>query len=154
MEELLKINFPNYKIFDASNKLLIEIIKIEQLCLNIPQLIMFVKRNENNKEYFKIYENDSGVNDIKWLFFNNDNYFHFQGRNKENLKMIVLSVKKFIKDDTECCICYEKINPQEKYSFLTCLNCSVFVCCNCISKYLKLNNKEIECPICRKVLIC
>ena len=83
MEELLKINFPNYKFFDASNKLLIEIIKIEQLCLNIPQLIMFVKRNENNKEYFKIYENDSGVNDIKWLFLIMTTIFIFKDITKK-----------------------------------------------------------------------
>ena len=167
MEAQLKINFPNYKIYDASNKSSNEMKKIEEICENLPQLIVFMERNEKNKDYLKYYEHTLGVRDINWLFINkgncmsrnkiNDIYLNSQ-QNHENIKLLILSIKKFINNDTECCICFEKIDIEkedfENCIIDTCENCSSYCCRNCIFKYLKVNDgKEMLCPVCRKFII-
>ena len=163
MEDLLKINFPNYKIYNASNKTSIEMEKIVELCENIQHLIVFMKRNNHNKDYLKDYENNSGVGEIQWLFINKDNYmcrnkskdsYLNSQQNKENTKSLILSIKKFINDDHECCVCFENFHAEDECKFNTCENCSASCCLKCTYKFLDINRgKEMLCPVCRNFVL-
>ena len=45
--------FTNYNIYDATNKMEYQLNKALELCKQIPHLLVFMKRNENNKSFFK-----------------------------------------------------------------------------------------------------
>ena len=73
---LMKI-FPSYRIKDASDaKYPKELLKILQISKNIPQLIVFILRNETNAIYFTILEKTYlSLSTSLWMIFL---YCHYQ----------------------------------------------------------------------------
>ena len=51
--ELIQSYFPDHIVFDCSDRSKYEIIEIIKLYNNIPKLIIYVKHNEFNNDFFK-----------------------------------------------------------------------------------------------------
>ena len=108
LNSLLKIIFPSYILYNAKNKTIEENFKIENICIGIHNLIVFVIRTEQNENYFKFYEKKSNIkNDIQILFFNKDDYIYFEEMDIH--EGMIRFLKIFINNDWECSVCYEKI---------------------------------------------
>ena len=164
MESLLKRKFTNYNIYDATNKMEYQLNKALELCKQIPHLLVFMKRNENNKSFLKEYE-DNSINGtpITWIFFNKDRFLSFFENNdqifnskEKTLSWMVKSINELIDKNSccECCICYEKFNIEEGQRIHTCQQCGSSCCTQCISRYLDVaTKKELKCPICRECVL-
>ena len=163
MESLLKSKFPKYKIYDATNKAEYQLDKILDLCRKIPQLIVFIQRNENNKLFLKEYE-DKSINGtpITWIFFNQDKFFSFFANNDvvfnskvDNLNWMVKSINRMVDENCgdECCVCYEKFHFDKGGSLNTCEQCGSSCCIQCVSQYLDIARKELRCPVSRECVL-
>ena len=119
MQELLKKNFPNNKIYDTTDKTELEFERILDICKGIPEVIVYAKGNKMNQKILNTVTNNSQSGKlIKWMFLNRDNFLCFYENEdpvfKYENKMynwLLKSVRKLINgsEEHECCICYKNI---------------------------------------------
>lgn len=148
--ELLKNKYPQYQINDSSNRNLIEILKIINICVNCSNIIVYLKKNNVNKDYFNLIENlekSQGVidpNPIATIIINKDNYVYVRN-NENNLIKILRCIDKNLLGNDSCCICME--SKSKNIYFKTCNECQTPICKVCITKI-----NELNCPCCKNDL--
>lgn len=148
--ELLKKNYPQYKINDSSNRNLFEIRKITNICINNPNIIVYLKKNNINENYFNLVEcieKSQNVIDnvpIDIIIINKDNYVYVR-KNENNFIKILRCIDKNLLGNDSCCVCME--SKSNNLHFVSCNECQTPTCKNCIQK---LN--ELNCPCCKKEL--
>ena len=136
--ENLKLQFPKFKINNASQRNGDQIARITSICCADKNIIVVIERNLINNSYFEIIEMVEKIKKgkIKYLFLNEDNYYH-----TESLKTsFILHLKRILNKEKECPICYE----QDLTKYLYCSQCGILCCVPCFSKS---NNKS--CSMCR-----
>lgn len=148
--KLLKENFKKHRITNKSDSSVEELGKICNICennKNVHDVLVYIKRNENNEIYFKGIEmcekrKGSLSNDkIELVIINKDNYVYFrEGLYDETT--IILMIKKSLLDEETCVICYE--NGNNNIAKIVCETCCSSVCKRCIFNLMKT-----ECPTCR-----
>jgi hypothetical protein len=148
--DLLKNNFPQYKINDSSNRNIGQIQKITEICIDCPNIIVYLKRNEINDLYFKfieMVEKSSGVLDsvpIDTIIINKDNYVYIR-KNETNPIKILRCVNKNLLSNDSCCICMG--HKSDNLKLINCNECQTPICKICLSKINNLN-----CPCCKNQL--
>ena len=152
LNSLLKNIFPSYIVYNATNKTIEENFKIENICIGIHNLIVFVIRTKQNENYFKFYEKKSNIkNDIQILFFNKDDYMYFEEMDIN--EGMIRFLKMFINNECECSIWCEKYNGFIR-NLLLCRKCVHSVCNTCIKQMCSYSKQsDILCPICRSFII-
>lgn len=144
--EMLKNNYTTYKINDSSDRDTIQIMKICDICIANPDIIVYVKKNDKNKLYFEViegFEKSNGIydsNPIEIILINKDNYLYIR-KNETNINNIMRSINKNLLNCVECCVCYE---PKENIKHILCNKCQTPLCVKCLPK---LNPKI--CPQCK-----
>jgi len=147
---LLKDNYSQYKINDSSNRNLTQIQKINEICMNNPNLIVYLKRNNINNEYFnfiEFIEKLTGVIDdglIDTIIINRDNYIYVREYEKNPTKILRCINNNLLGND-ECCVCYESKSKTQKHHI--CEECQIPLCYKCLVKI----DKKI-CPCCKNNL--
>ena len=147
--ELLKNNYSQYKITDSSNRDLKQIYKITEICKNNPNIMVYIKRNQINNQYFEIVEmmdRINGINDpepIETIILNKDNYVYVKKTEQDPIKVLRCINKNLITDE-ECCVCYEKKSSNKK--LFLCTTCQIPICVECTRQ---ITNKS--CPHCKNV---
>jgi hypothetical protein len=145
--DLLKNNFPQYKINDSSNRNIGQIQKITNICIGCPNIIVYLKRNEINELYFKfieIVEKSSNISDldpIDTIIINKDNYVYIR-KNETNPIKILRSINKNLLSNDSCCVCME--SKSDYLKLINCSECQTPICRLCLNKINNLN-----CPCCK-----
>lgn len=134
MEEIVKTHFPTYKVNNASNRTMMEILKITELCHNNDSIIVFIYKNDVNKEYFQMAEKIQRVKNINLIFLNKDNmYFYELDESNDFLieftKIVKLVQGKLTNNNTSCAVC--KLQCKNKY--LTCSECNMHIHKKCFA---------------------
>ena len=142
MEEILKNKLPNYKITNASNRYSYEIMKIIDLCHKIDNLLIFIKRNENNEDYFKFIENQYNAEKINIIFLNKDDIYYYDIENEDKISITIMSLKRKLLNEIECVICMEKCNN----NYISCSQCGNFTHDKCFEQCSKL-----VCSVCKNI---
>jgi hypothetical protein len=150
MMELLKINFPTYKINDASNASIVGLLKIAEICKVRYDIMVFIERNEKNNDYFKFAEKNERIKnnvidneDITIIIMNMDNFVYF--RKSYNIDIdIIRHIQKNLIIDAYCPICYSEKTFENPH--FNCMTCNSSYCYDCIYKSFKIDNK---CPYCK-----
>ena len=146
----LKKHFPKYRINNASQRTKDELLKIFDLCEEIPDLIIYIKRNEKNDEFFKECEIVHNTETLTRMIYNKKVDSCFKNEDNEMIESSILCFKKAIEDRIGCVICYENSDNMMLY----CQICGSQCCIKCILKMLKSElNDIIYCPICRTGVI-
>ena len=148
---LMKI-FPSYRIKDASDaKDHKELLKILQISKTIPQLIVFILRNESNAIFFTIMEQQKGLTErIEIIYFYNNNHLYFSYL--DNLEGQIRMFKNIVDNGGECIICYETI-PTTCEDIIHCTTCGCILCNSCTQKLLITQKTySLPCPVCRSVM--
>ena len=139
----LKENLKNYKISNGSNKNEYEIAIIMEICKKIPEVIVVIKRNKKNNNFFNILEKSIFLKykikkNIELLLLNKDNYNRFLLKDIENKKIFLTLIKNKLLIEDECIVCYEnEINLEN------CNKCCSSICFECLKK----NN--FLCAVCK-----
>jgi hypothetical protein len=135
----LKTYFQNYTVYDATTKSIDDILKITEICIKSPKILVYIKRTDDNELYFLL--NESGYNcPINIIFMNKDNLYFYDLMNNSDIGRIVMSVKRQLNEDILCVICED----DDCEVFMSCSKCGSFTCGNCFGKL-----HDIICPICR-----
>jgi hypothetical protein len=137
--ENLKLQFPNYKITDASNRDMNAIVKITTICAMNDKLIVFLNRNHINEEYFMMIQAIERVKKIKSIIINSDNYY-FDTNNETQL---VKRLQRILNKDNDCSICLDGCLN----NYFSCTTCANVCCSKCFRKLFELD--KMNCPICR-----
>ena len=140
MEEKIKKNFPNYIINNASNRRLYELLRITELCHKMNTLLVYVERNENNDDYFRLNEQLQHVEKINVIFLNKDDIYFYYIDFTQKIDKIIMSLKRKLYNENDCVICMEKCTG----ICMSCAKCGNFVHNECFEKC----DKQI-CPICK-----
>ncbi len=155
---LEQICVKDYKIYDMSDKTLKQIGVLIQLCHQKHDIIVFLKRNENNKRYFTLHDNlynNSGNIVQKFeseiIIFHKDNFVNFNEdiiKNEKEEKTYKMHIIKNLLDDNMCCICYNCSKEKTNFTMTLCENCSSTFCVSClVESYQKI--EEQKCPVCK-----
>ena len=149
---LLKKHFPKYRINNASERTKYELIKLMNLCEVIPNLIIYIRRNEKNDDFFKFSNDIQGFKNISSAFYSKKGDMCFTTEGREIAESKILCFKRAIEDSHECVICYKNTDIEMKY----CSGCGSACCNKCILTMIKTkpNDDIIYCPICRAGVIC
>lgn len=167
MEQALKKTFPKFRVFDYSIKKNDAIKTILHLCATTPDIIVYIKKNENNSDYFHFLDQMDSLkqfNDPKPLeeiIINSDNYFGF----KESIPLLtkMRHIRKNLIDNQSCIVCF--CEQTEILRFNNCVECTSPTCMECLSKYCIKNiedgkaskdsdgNLNFECMICKHTFI-
>ncbi len=166
MEQALKDTFTNYRILNCTDKNDDAIDTIVKLCHSNKNLIVYIRRHEDNQRYFRFLEimeqrnQFYDPNPIIELVLNLDNYVGFRESDAQ-IEHKIRDVRKSLIDDEECTVCMEK--KSETISLYICPHCSNSTCMNCLGGYIKTqvldgnathnssNNKVyFKCASCRK----
>ena len=140
IEQILKTQFPNYMINNASNRYSYELEKITELCSKIDKILVFIKRNDNNEDYFKFTEEYQNTEKINVIFLNKDDIYYYYINNEENIGKTIMSLKRHLLKETDCIICMEKCTN----NFISCSQCGNFTHEKCFEQC----SKKI-CSICK-----
>jgi hypothetical protein len=140
MEQVIKDTFIDYRVIDCTNKNNDAINTIVKLCHANKNIIVYIKRHENNQKYFQfieMMEKQQEFHDPKplvELVLNLDNYVGFRESNITIDKKI-RDIRKSLLDDDECSICMEK--KSESTRLFVCANCSNSTCMKCLGEHIK-----------------
>ena len=147
----LKKHFPKYRINNASERSKDELIKILSLCEVISNLIIYIRRNEKNDEFFKECEITQDIKNISTAYHCKKGDMCFTKKDNENVESNILCFKRAIEDGFECIICYKNTDMEMFY----CSVCGSQCCYKCTFNMLKtkLNDNILYCPICRTGVI-
>ena len=154
IKDTLVNNFPTYKVNDASDRTKEEMEIIITLCHKIPNLIVFMKRNGKNDEYFEEYDKNFNLErGIKILFYNKDDFIYFERDDDNEIEGAVRFLRRFINGENVCVICYEQFDGTKR-NLLSCTKCGEGCCIKCINNMLKTELDKFEkvdilCPVCR-----
>lgn len=148
--ELLKNNYPQYKINDSSDRNLAQIYKITNICKKCADIIVYLKRNKINEQYFNFVEmfekseKNIDTNPIDTIIINKDNYIYIR-KNEKNPIKILRCIDKNLLDNDSCCICME--SKSYNLHFMNCSECQTPICNLCLNKI-----NEPLCPCCKSDL--
>ena len=136
--ENLKAKFPNYKITDASNRNIDQIVKISSICSMNKNILVVIERNAKTEDYFKFIEMIEGLHHdrVKYIMINEENYYY----NSSLSDYFILHVKRKLDGECECPICFEQTNDK----YIICNQCASVCCLRCFSKC-----ESKICAICR-----
>ena len=147
---LLKEHFPTYKINDASNASIQGLLTIAKICNVRYGIIVYIKRNEKNEEYFKMAELNEKIKnnvldeeEINEILISMDNYVYFRTSYTNDIDKI-RHIRKNLIIDPHCSICYSEKTYENPH--FNCEVCNSSYCYDCIFKSFK-NYKF--CPCCR-----
>ena len=131
MEQILKNTLPNFIINNYSNRNFVELLKITE-CHKIDKLLVFIERNKNNDDYFKIIETVENAEKINIIFLNKDNIYYYYIENN-NLDIAIMSLKRKLHNELECVVCMEQcIN-----NYYICSTCGHQIHILCFEKCVK-----------------
>lgn len=168
MEEAIRTAFPQHRVLDYSNKNDNAIPIILRMCASDPKIIVYIKKNYNNQQYFRLLDESESTRQfadprpILELIINSDNYVGFRD-DSMNISHKIRDIGKNLIDNDACTICMNK--QDNNLSMHICSHCSNRICMNCIGELLKsqiLNGKaqknhdsgiiHFECPSCKKFI--
>ncbi len=145
IKEMLEENFKNKKTNNASERTMSEILKIAEICEKCEDLIVYMKRNKKNENYFIKIEKESkekgmiSKEKIEWILFNKDNYIYFR-EGRYDKRTMIMQIRKNLLEENNCAICLNNENILN----IPCEQCCSYICKKCLIQMTK-----IECPICR-----
>jgi hypothetical protein len=140
MEQKIKNTLPNFNINNSSNRNFEELMRITELCHKINNILVFIKRNKKNNDYFKMIETTQNTKEINLIFLNKDDIYHYYIENNNNLDIAIMSLKRKLYNETECVVCMEPCNNK----FYICSTCGHQIHGICLSKCVTYN-----CSICK-----
>jgi hypothetical protein len=143
---LIKEYFPKYKVNDASNRNIRNMITIESICHSTKDVLVYLKRNKINEEYFSYIEKaqaDAGIktDKIDVIFLNGENFYYYSEENTKNFLGPILHLKQTLGGTFECTICNKKCIEQH----FACDKCAVAYCTACLMKSTDKKCKKCSC---------
>ena len=149
--EMLKEKFPHKRIHDASDKPIDQILKILKLCEDVPDILVFIKRNPITEVYFDAIEQTEQAKFDGMVAYaqkrpstvviNRDNYIWFD----KECPNVIPAIHQMIDEETECIVCQEKAKDMQ---FLKC-SCTTNLCKTCFQNL----KGEKKCPVCKTKLL-
>jgi hypothetical protein len=166
MYQAIKDTFTNYQVLDCTGKKDDAIQTILNLCVRNKNIIIYIKRQNHNQQYFRLLEEIEkqkkfyDPKPLLELVLNSDNYLGFR-EGTITIEKKIRDVRKSLLNDDECAICMEK--KSESLQFFICIHCSNSTCMKCLGEHIKtqvLNGKatkdfstgkiQFECASCRQ----
>ncbi len=121
-------------------------ITIESICHSTTDVLVYLKRNKINEEYFSYTEKaqaDAGMktDKIDVIFLNGENFYHYSEENTKNFLGTILHFKQTLEGIFDCTVCSEKCMEQH----FACNKCAVAYCTECLMKSTDKKCKECSC---------
>jgi len=134
----LKTKFPKYRLTDASNRSVQQIIRICSICDANKNIIVFLERNTTNEEYFELFETGGNVDvgSSAYMFITDKIFLVNRMNNYDNY---ILHLQRILNNENTCPICFDEVAD-----YYYCDQCANICCLGCMAKLeMKI------CSVCR-----
>ena len=134
----LRSKFPKYRKTDASNRSVMQIVRICSICDANKNVIVFLERNANNEDYFESFETDGNVKvgSSAYMIITDKTFLVNRMENYDNY---ILHLQRILNNENTCPICFDEVND-----YYYCDQCAYICCIRCMDM---LETKI--CSVCR-----
>ena len=152
IKDIVKKHLPDYRVNDATNRYSYEFNNMIKIVNNIPKLIIYAQRTENNKDFFdyfcKINKTTKPINVIFMygrMAKSFETYEYISDNEIESMvRLIANDILECNDEGGECVVCSEI-----KQEVVYCIVCGAKCCEYCIYKMLYTTKEHVKCPVCK-----
>ena len=142
--DYLKTKFPKYRLTDASNRSVQQIIRICSICNANKNIIVFLERNANNEEYFESFETECNreVGSSAYMLITYKTFLVNRTllvNKMTNYDNYILHLQRILNNENTCPICFDEV-----VDYYYCDQCANICCLGCMATL-----KKKICSMCR-----